>query len=202
MKTVICLIGLWLSCILPSLVYSEEIEYTRFIEITKKYVVNSFHQEILWAIAFIESSNGLILGEYSTLGIYTDQLESTNKGRGKFAKANISALIKFAIRTNRKVSDFYGSEGGAMGYMQFIPSTFDLFAQDGDEDGIKDPLNDEDSVATAAYFFAYNYAKIKRQVYGDQKLNKNQDHRIVQKTLRAYNNSNKYVLDVVKLAQR
>ena len=73
-----------------------------------------------------------------------------------------------------------------MGYMQLIPSTFFLYGQDGDGDGIKDPLNQHDSLATAAYFLARRLAQT----------------RSLKTTLMGYNKSIRYGKEVIVLYQR
>ena len=70
-----------------------------------------------------------------------------------------------------------------MGYMQIMPSTFYMYAQDGDDDGIRDPLNPHDSLATAAFFLARTMA-IKNTLRA---------------TLKKYNNSNVYCDKVIAL---
>ena len=45
-------------------------------------------------------------------------------------------LKKIAQQTERSLSEFKGSYAGAMGYMQIMPSTFHMYGQDGDGDGI------------------------------------------------------------------
>jgi membrane-bound lytic murein transglycosylase B len=73
-----------------------------------------------------------------------------------------------------------------MGYMQIMPSTFYTYAQDGDGDGIKDPLNPYDSLATAAYYLARTIA--------------------VKKSLRTaiknYNNSSIYCERILNLSRK
>lgn len=93
-------------------------------------------------------------------------------------------LQKIARHTRRSISDFKGSRLGAMGYMQIVPSTFYTYAQDGDGDGMKDPLNPYDSLATAAYFLARTIA-VKSNL---------------RTALRSYNNSSVYCTKVLKLS--
>ena len=64
------------------------------------------------------------------------------------------------------------SSAGALGWMQFMPSTWDMYGVDGNQDGLKDPYNPVDAIFAAARYlraagadtdlrgaiFAYNHA--------------------------------------------
>ena len=64
------------------------------------------------------------------------------------------------------------SSAGALGWMQFMPGTWDLYGVDGNQDGLKDPYNPVDAIFSAARYlkaagaetdlrgaiFAYNHA--------------------------------------------
>ncbi len=58
------------------------------------------------------------------------------------------------------------SSAGAMGPMQFLPSTFAAYAVDGDSDGVADIWNPADSIFTAARYLCGNGAGTVRGVYG------------------------------------
>ncbi len=137
-----------------------------FQQIGTRYGVSPY---LLQAIATVESRNGQLLGTHRVS-------EVVNETQLKFLK-------KIARNTERAVSEFTGSRSGAMGHMQIMPSTFYMYAQDGNDDGIRDPLDPYDSLATAAYFLARTMA-IKNTL---------------QATLRKYNNSNIYCNTVIAL---
>ena len=127
--------------------------------------------ELLQAISIVESQEGRLTGTHEVWKV-------VNATQLKF-------LQKIGRHTGRSLTEFTGSYAGAMGYMQIIPSTFFRYAQDGDGDGIKDPLNPYDSVATAALFLAREMTR-KESVKG---------------ALRSYNNSSAYVAKVFHLYQ-
>ncbi len=75
--------------------------------------------------------------------------------------------IETAFGTNLNVSS-----AGAIGWMQFMPSTWDAYGVDANGDGVEDPYNPEDAIFAAANYlraagmpadtydaiFAYNHA--------------------------------------------
>jgi len=140
-----------------------------FQRIGSKYGVSPY---LLLAVSVVESQGGELLGKYQVSKV----VDSTQ----------LAYLKKIARHTGRDISEFKGSYAGAMGFMQIVPSTFHTYAQDGDGDGLKDPLNPHDSLATAAYFLARTIA-IKKNVRG---------------ALRSYNNSAVYGEKVLKLSQK
>ena len=140
-----------------------------FQRIGMKYGVSPY---LLQAIATVESRNGLLQGTHTVS-------EVVNETQLKFLK-------KIARNTERAISEFKGSQSGAMGYMQIMPSTFHVYAQDGDDDGVRDPLNPYDSLATAAYFLARTMA-IKNTLPATHKK---------------YNNSNVYCDKVIALYKK
>jgi membrane-bound lytic murein transglycosylase B len=137
-----------------------------FQQIGTKYGVSPY---LLQAIADVESRNGLLLGTHTVSKVVNE--------------TQLKYLKKIARNTKRVISEFKGSRAGAMGYMQIMPSTFYMYAQDGNDDGIRDPLDPHDSLATAAFFLARTMA-IKNTLRA---------------TLKKYNNSNVYCDKVIAL---
>jgi murein DD-endopeptidase MepM/ murein hydrolase activator NlpD len=75
------------------------------------------------------------------------------------------------------------SSAGAVGWMQFIPSTWARWGMDGDGDGLSDPWNPEDAVYAAARYLAAAGA-----------------HEDIERAIFAYNHAQWYVDDVMELA--
>lgn len=140
---------------------------TDFQTIGSRYGVSPY---LLLAISILESQRGELTGTYEVQKV----VDSTQ----------LKFLHKIARHTGRNLSEFKGSHSGAMGYMQIVPSTFYTYAQDGNGDGLKDPLDPYDSLATAAYFLARTIA-VKSNL---------------RTALRSYNNSSVYCNRVLKLS--
>lgn len=60
------------------------------------------------------------------------------------------------IETNYSTHPTMLSSAGAVGHMQFLPSTFKAYAVDGDGDGITSPWSVSDAIYTAANYLASN----------------------------------------------
>jgi membrane-bound lytic murein transglycosylase B len=140
-----------------------------FQTVASKYGVSP---HLLLAISIVESQRGELLGEYEVSKV--------------IGSTQLKFLRKIAWSTGRALSEFKGSSAGAIGYMQIMPSTFYLYAQDGDGDGIKDPLNPYDSLATAAYYLARTIA-VKDSV---------------KMAIKTYNNSVVYCQKILNLSRK
>ena len=75
------------------------------------------------------------------------------------------------------------SSAGALGWMQFMPSTWMRWGMDGDGDGLADPWDPEDAVYAAARYLAAAGA-----------------HESIERSIFAYNHAQWYVDDVLELA--
>ena len=109
-------------------------------------------REIITSILGVETRYGKILGSYRVL----DSLATLGfdfPRRSKFFK---SELIQFFILTrenNLDINSVQGSYAGAMGYVQFISSSYRAYAIDYDGDGYADLFNSvPDAVASIANY--------------------------------------------------
>ena len=57
--------------------------------------------------------------------------------------------IETAFGSNLNVSS-----AGALGWMQFIPSSWEMYGVDANGDGVKDPYNPEDAIYAAASYLS------------------------------------------------
>lgn len=89
------------------------------------------------------------------------------------------------VESGQSLDTTRSSYAGAQGPMQFMPSTFRAYAQDGDGDGIKNIYDVHDAVYTAAKYLAANGAASGR----------------VTAALYRYNHSTSYVYHVLSIAR-
>ncbi len=105
-------------------------------------------REILVAIWGLESGYGDITGKFSVLHA-TATLSAEGRRAGFFRKQFLTALL-VAEREDIPPFEMLGSWAGAMGQMQFIPTTYWQYARDGDGDGKIDVWHNVDDALTSA----------------------------------------------------
>ena len=107
--------------------------------------------EILIAIWGLESDYGSITGRFSVLHA-TASLIADGR-REKFFREQFLTALQIVEREGLSARDMLGSWAGAMGQVQFIPSTYWQYARDGDGDGRADIWhNIDDSLTSAAHY--------------------------------------------------
>ncbi len=82
--------------------------------------------------------------------------------RGAFFEQQLIAALKILQKGDTHPRNMKGSWAGAMGHTQFIPTSFEAFAVDGDGDGKRDIWSDDptDALAsTAAYLARHGWNK-------------------------------------------
>lgn len=92
--------------------------------------------QLLVALWGVESSYGRIMGKHPIIASLAS-LAYAGKRRDFFEQQLIAAL-RIAARGDMPVDRMTGSWAGAMGHYQFIPTTFEAFAVDGDGDSRRD----------------------------------------------------------------
>ena len=108
---------------------------------------------ILVAAWGIESNFGQIQG--STPVISSLVTLAYDERRAAFFRAELLHALKILDEEHISLEDMRGSWAGAMGQLQFMPSTFVDYARDGDGDGRKDIWNNlADALESAANFMA------------------------------------------------
>ncbi|MBT2773539.1 lytic murein transglycosylase [Halomonas sp. ISL-60] len=92
--------------------------------------------EILVAIWGIESNYGSNFGDFSTLESLATL--AYDGRRRDFARGELLAALRIIDQGDIAAEQMKGSWAGAMGHTQFIPSSFEAYAVDGDGDGRRD----------------------------------------------------------------
>ena len=109
-------------------------------------------KEIITSILGVETRYGKIQGSYRVL----DSLATLGfdfPRRSKFFKSELIQFFLLARENNLDINSVQGSYAGAMGYGQFISSSYRAYAVDYDSDGYADLFNSvPDAVASIANY--------------------------------------------------
>ncbi|MCP1315081.1 MULTISPECIES: lytic murein transglycosylase [unclassified Halomonas] len=92
--------------------------------------------EIVVAIWGIESNYGSNFGDFSTLEALATL--AYDGRRREFARNELLSALRIIDEGDISAEQMKGSWAGAMGHTQFIPSSFEAYAVDGDNDGRRD----------------------------------------------------------------
>ena len=124
----------------------------RFIEKYRDQLVRceqeyGISKEIITAVIGIESCYGHATGEYYAFNVYVSMY--LRNYRQEFALTQLEELLKFVERTGTDMFSLQSSYGGAMGYMQFIPSSLNRWF-------VGTSLTDmDDAIASVANYLSY-----------------------------------------------
>ena len=165
--------------------YKENIELVKAV--SSEYKVDPF---IIVTIAGIESNYGSHHSQYSVFNSLYSQIHDMPK-RAKWASKELAEFIKYCYNDQLDPQEIGGSYAGAFGFGQFIPSSFNNFSVDFNEDGVRQPYDWPDVLASIA-----NY--LRRNGYKPNSNNYARDGDIW-KSIYAYNHANNYVMAVLEL---
>lgn len=110
--------------------------------------------EVIVAIIGVETFYGDILGRHRVLDALTT-LAFDYPRRATFFKGQLTEFLLLVREENMDPLALKGSYAGAMGYGQFIPSSYRTYAVDFDKDGTRDIwTNKTDAIGSVANYFA------------------------------------------------
>ena len=116
--------------------------------------------EYIVAIIGVETSYGRITGNYRVLdALYT--LAFGYPKRAPFFGGELAQLFALGKDEGIDVSTLTGSYAGAMGWGQFMPSSYRNWGKDGDGDGRRDLVGDKDDIfaSIANYFVVHGWQR-------------------------------------------
>ncbi|GHC22657.1 lytic murein transglycosylase [Aidingimonas halophila] len=107
--------------------------------------------EIIVAIWGIESNYGGNFGDFSTVEALATL--AYDGRRPEFARRELMSALRILQRGDIEPQQMRGSWAGAMGHTQFLPTSFERYAVDADEDGRRDIWNSiPDVLASTAHY--------------------------------------------------
>ncbi len=138
------------------------IEHEKTLEkIARKYKVDP---EIIVAILGVETFYGQRAGSHRVMDALTT-LGFDYPPRARFFRSQLEQFLLLVREEKRDPFTFKGSYAGAMGYGQFIPSSYRSFAVDFDQDGLRDIwTNVQDATASVANYLARHHWKYRQPV--------------------------------------
>ncbi|NOZ83640.1 MAG: lytic murein transglycosylase [Epsilonproteobacteria bacterium] len=145
---------------------------------------------IIAAILFVESDFGRQIGGYNVANVYaniiafSDLKDSKQKRRFNWAIKQMRAVQKIWKEGKIDVFRLNGSWAGAFGIPQFIPTSYLIYAKDGNGDKKADLYNLNDAAASAANFLMKEGWSSKRKL----------------QTILHYNSSVPYAETILKLS--
>lgn len=120
----------------------------KYNKVEEKYNVPLNYLTAFWAI---ETNFGQNKGKYHIIDGLTN-LSYKNR-RSKFFKNELYNVLKIMEKYELENDKIMGSWAGAMGHFQFMPSTYNAYAIDYDNDGIIDIWDSfDDAIASAANY--------------------------------------------------
>lgn len=125
--------------------------------IERHYGVDKYVVAAIWGL---ESAYGEHRGDINVIEAMATL--AYDGRRGKFFEAQLIAALKILQKGDTHPRNMKGSWAGAMGHTQFIPTSFEAFAVDGDGDGKRDIWSNDptDALAsTAAYLARHGWNK-------------------------------------------
>lgn len=121
--------------------------------------------EVITAIIGVETYYGRHKGQHRVLDSLAT-LAFHHPARGAFFRGELAAFLRIAYEQHVDPTELRGSYAGAMGYPQFIPTSYQAYAVDFDDDGIRDLWeNPVDAIGSVANYFAEHGWKPGADIY-------------------------------------
>ncbi len=143
---------------------------------------------LILSIIGVESNYGNHQGEFTVFNALYTQIAKMPR-RARWARKELVEYLVYCYTDSIPPHSIKGSYAGAFGYGQFIPSSFNAYAADGNGDGIRMPYDWADVFASVGNYLVKNgYPVLKPS---------NEKHEY--KAVWAYNHADNYVKAVLEL---
>lgn len=140
--------------------------------------------EVIVAIIGVETLYGKRKGTFRVIDALST-LAFDYPPRSKFFRRELVEFLLLAREQKQDPLSLTGSYAGAMGYGQFIPSSYRAYAIDYDKDGFADIWNNtEDAIGSVANYFKRHGWKTGELVALRSRVQKNYDENIVNQSLK------------------
>ncbi|MCA0042032.1 lytic murein transglycosylase [Celeribacter litoreus] len=119
--------------------------------IERQYGVDKYVVSAIWGV---ESAYGATRGDINVIEAMATL--AYDGRRGRFFEQQLMSALKIVQAGDTHPRNMKGSWAGAMGHTQFIPTSFEAFAVDGDGDGKRDIWSNDptDALASTAAYLA------------------------------------------------
>ncbi|MBD3793050.1 MAG: lytic murein transglycosylase B [Campylobacterales bacterium] len=111
--------------------------------------------EYIIGILGIETAYGVNFGKYRVIDVLTTKAMLPNR-RSDFYTSELENFLLLTRDAGLDPTELMGSTSGALGYGQFMPSSYRRFAVDFNGDGSIDLWNAKDAIGSIANYFAQN----------------------------------------------
>ena len=146
---------------------------------------------LILSIVGVESNYGRHRGQFTVFNALYTQIAKMPR-RKKWATKEMIAYLEYCYADSIPPHSIKGSYAGAFGYGQFIPSSFNAFAADGNGDGVRQPYAWADVFASVGNYLVKN----------GYPVSNNADTKQVYKSVYAYNHADNYVKAVLELRDK
>ena len=111
--------------------------------------------EYIVGIVGIETAYGTNFGKHRVIDVLTTKSMLGDR-RASFYKDELEKFLVLTRDAGLIPTELMGSTSGALGYGQFMPSSYIRFAVDFNHDGVTDLWNAEDAIGSIANYFSRN----------------------------------------------
>ncbi|MCW4151088.1 lytic murein transglycosylase B [Halomonas sp. 18H] len=123
--------------------------------------------EVVAAVLGVETRYGEIKGDHRVLDSLST-LAFHHESRGSFFRGELAAFLEIAHEQGVAPGSLKGSYAGAMGYPQFIPTSYRAYAVDFNDDGVRNLWTDPvDAIGSIGNYFAEHRWQDGAAIYQD-----------------------------------